>query len=226
MATTQKCTSIAYTYNEPLINLNYVEDTARLAQESRIRNVLVTNGYISIPALERVVTFIDAANVDWKGFNQEIYKKYCSADLQSVLKATEYMKHQGVHVEITYLIIPEINDGEEEIREMTRFLVDQIGLETPLHLSRFFPKYKFKHIPPTPLSTLMRAREISIEEGIRYVFIGNLSDGSYEDTICPKCNKSVVERRGYFITGWHLDNEMKCNYCDKKIPIIGHRENH
>ncbi len=226
IAMVQECTSVAYTYNEPLINLNFVEDTARFAKESEVKNVIVTNGYISIPALEKVVNVIDAANVDWKAFNTEFYREHCSSDLQAVLDATEYMNNHGVHVEVTFLIIPETNDSPEETRRMARYLVDKLGPDVPLHLSRFFPTYKFQHLPPTPVGTLLRAREIAEEEGVRYVFVGNVRGGGYEETLCPKCGKKVINRSGYTITGWHLTKDNKCKYCGEKIPIVGHLEKH
>jgi len=226
MAVREKCTSIAYTYNEPTINLNYVEDVSRLAHEEGVKNVLVTNGYISIPALSRVGDVIDAANVDWKAFSDDFYRRYCSADLQSVLDATVKMKEGGVHVEVTFLIIPEFNDRPEEMRKMARFLVENLGPDTPLHLSKFFPQYKFAHVPPTPVETLVRAREIAMGEGVRYVFVGNVPTSEYEDTFCPKCGEAVVERRGYSITGWHLDEGMRCEHCGQPIPIVGKRERH
>ena len=226
MAQRQECTSIAYTYNEPLINLNYVEDVARLASRKGIKNVLVTNGYISLPALGKVVDVIDAANVDWKAFNEPFYRKYCSADLQSVLDATVEMKRRGVHVEVTFLIIPEMNDDEDETRKMARYLVDNLGPDMPLHLSRFFPHYKFNHVTATPIETLKKARTIAMEEGVRYVFVGNVPFAEYEDTLCHSCGKSVIERGGYTITGWHLDGDNSCEYCGTKIPIVGKPEVH
>jgi pyruvate formate lyase activating enzyme len=226
MATRQECTSIAYTYNEPLINLNYVEDVAGLARRKGLKNVLVTNGYISKPALEQVAGLIDAANVDWKAFNEPFYRKYCSADLQSVLDATVEMKERGVHVEVTFLIIPETNDDEDETRSMAQFLVENLGPDTPLHLSRFFPHYKFVHVPPTPIETLLRAREIATEEGVRYVFVGNVPYTEYDDTFCPKCGRAVINRTGYTITGWHLDEGNNCDYCGEPIAIVGQRETH
>jgi pyruvate formate lyase activating enzyme len=225
-AMVQECTSISYTYNEPLINLNFVEDTARFAHDSEIKNVLVTNGYVSISALKNVVDVIDAANVDWKSFNQEFYRKYCSAELDAVLEATEFMKKHGVHVEVTFLIIPETNDNMDEMRKMAFYLVDHLGSETPLHLSRFFPMYKFQHIPPTPVDILVKSRNIAMEAGVNYVYIGNIRGGGYEDTICPNCTKPVIERRGYNISSWNLSNNLKCSYCGNKIPIVGQREMH
>ena len=226
MAKRQECTSISYTYNEPLINLDYVEDTARLARGEGVKNVLVTNGYISGEALGRVVDVIDAANVDWKGFNEEFYRKHCSADLQSVLDATVEMHRMGVHVEVTFLIIPETNDGEDEARRMARYLVDTMGPDVPLHLSRFYPQYKFSHLPPTPVETLLRAREIAKAEGVHYVYVGNVPGKGYEDTMCPKCGKAVIKRVGYSVTSWSLDASHHCKHCGEPIPVVGEREEH
>jgi pyruvate formate lyase activating enzyme len=226
MAHRQDCTSISYTYNEPLINLDYVEDTARIANKEKVKNVLVTNGYVSLEALGRVVDVIDAANVDWKGFTEDFYKKHCSADLQSVLDATVEMHRKGVHVEITFLIIPDTNDGEDEARRMARYLVDKMGPDVPLHLSRFYPQYKFSHLPPTPVETLLRARNVAKEEGVNYVYVGNVPGKGYEDTICPKCGERVIARVGYEITDWRLDDSNHCRHCGKPIPVIGRYEEH
>jgi pyruvate formate lyase activating enzyme len=220
------CTSLSYTYNEPLINLDYVEDVARLARAEGVKNTLVTNGYISKHALDRVVDVIDATNVDWKAFNDEFYRKHCSADLQSVLDATVEMGRRGVHVEVTFLIIPETNDSPDETRRMARFLVDELGPDTPLHLSRFFPQHRFSHVPPTPVETLTRARKIATEEGVRYVYVGNVALNEYEDTYCPSCGRSVIGRRSYTITDWHLDEGNDCEHCGGHVAIVGRRERH
>jgi pyruvate formate lyase activating enzyme len=224
MAQRQECASIAYTYNEPLINLDYIEDTARLARKKNIKNVLVTNGYISKEALEKVVDVIDAANVDWKAFNAPFYKKHCGGDLQDVLDATVEMKCNGVHIEATFLIIPETNDDEDETRAMARFLVDNLGPDTPLHLSRFFPHHEFDHLKSTPVKTLYRAREIALQEGVRYVYVGNVPLNEYGDTYCPQCGERVVERQGFTIAGWHLDDENRCMKCGTGIAIVGKLE--
>jgi len=224
MAHKQECTSIAYTYNEPLINLDYVEDVSRIARKEGVKNVLVTNGYVSREALDKVVDVIDAANVDWKGFSEEFYRRYCSADLQSVLDATVEMHNRSVHVEVTFLIVPTLNDAEEVAKKMSRYLVDHMGPDVPLHLSRFYPQYKMSDLPPTPLETLLRAREIAKAEGIRHVFVGNVPGRGYEDTVCPRCGKTVVEREGYAILGWHLDSSMNCTNCGEHLPIVGARE--
>jgi pyruvate formate lyase activating enzyme len=226
IAMAQECTSIAYTYNEPLINLNYVEDTAKFARDSDIKNVLVTNGFAHLPSFKKVVDVIDAANVDWKGWNEDFYKKHCGGHLQDVIDATQLMHDSGVHVEVTFLIIPQTNDGEDEIRGMSEHINENLCPDTPLHLSRFHPSHKFQHIPPTPVETLLRAREIAQESGLRYVFVGNVRGEGYEDTVCPGCGEHVVKRSGYDITEWALDESNRCAKCGEPIPIIGGREEH
>jgi pyruvate formate lyase activating enzyme len=226
IALAQECTSIAYTYNEPLINLNFVEDTSKFAWESDVKNVLVTNGYTNISSFSRVVEYIDAANVDWKSFNPEFYKKHCKANLDRVLDSTQFMYENGVHVEITFLIIPETNDSPDEIKNMVRHIVENMGPDIPLHLSRFFPMYQFQHLPSTPIETLMRAKKMAIREGLNYVFVGNVREGGEENTVCPSCGTLVVKRSGYAISGWNLSDDMKCVKCKTSIPIVGKRERH
>ncbi len=226
LAKRRDCTSIAYTYNEPLINLEYVEDVARVARREGVKNVLVTNGYITLEALDEVVGLIDAANVDWKSFDERVYREYIKGDLKSVLDATVEMKRKGVHVEVTFLVIPELNDGPEEMRRMARYLVDNLGPDVPLHLSRFYPHYKFRFKPITPYETLVRNREIAQEEGVLYVYVGNVPGSDYESTFCPSCGRRVIGREGYTITGWNLTEDMKCKFCGETLPLVGKREKH
>jgi pyruvate formate lyase activating enzyme len=226
IAQEQNCTSIAYTYNEPLINLNFIEDTSKYAWDSDVKNVLVTNGYTNISSFSRVVKYIDAANVDWKSFNPEFYKKYCKANLDHVLDSTQFMYENGIHVEITFLIIPETNDSPNEMRNMAHHIVEKMGPDIPLHLSRFFPRYHFQHLPFTPVETLMRAKKIAMNEGLNYVFVGNVRLSGEENTICPSCGTHVIKRSGYTISDWNLSNDMKCIKCRTSIPIVGIREQH
>lgn len=215
----EKCISIAYTYNEPVINLNFVEDVARLGKENDLKNVLVTNGYISLESLSRVVDVIDAANVDWKSFNEKFYNKYCSGDLQSVLNATELMKKKGIHIELTFLIIPKLNDDIKEMKKMAEYIVNVLGEDTPLHLSRFFPHYKLTKLTPTPIKTLIDARKVARDEGLHHVYVGNVMGNEYDNTFCPECGNHVIERSGYNITGWHINDDKSCIYCGNKISI-------
>ncbi|MFQ5711641.1 MAG: AmmeMemoRadiSam system radical SAM enzyme [Candidatus Geothermarchaeales archaeon] len=212
--------SISYTYNEPSIWFEYVYDVAKLAHERGIANILVTNGYWSLESLEELRGLIDAANVDIKGFNGEFYMRYPKARLERVLEAVEEMRDQGVHLELTMLIIPGVNDSPGEIGEFTEWAIKTLGEDVPIHFSRFFPHYQFTHTPPTPIKTLVEARGIARESGLNYVYVGNVP-GSYEDTQCPRCGNTVIARRGYTILDWRLDDDHRCLKCGEKIPIVG-----
>ena len=215
------CPSISITYNEPIIWLEFVEDVGKLAKREGLEVVLVTNGYITPEALDAIASLIDAANVDVKAFREEFYRKYCKGDLESVLQAVEAMKEKGIHVETTNLIIPGLNDSEEEIRDLCRWHYEHLGPDTPLHFSRFFPCYKMAYKEPTPPSTLKRAQEIAIEEGLRYVYVGNWPGNPGEHTYCPGCGQPVIKRMGFDIIDWHLDEQMRCTDCGTRIPIRG-----
>lgn len=188
--------SIAYTYNEPFIWYEFVFDVAKLAHQRGIMNVLVTNGYIMEEPLRKIASYIDAANVDVKSMRDEFYKKICKApSVKPVLDAVLVMKEEGIHVELTYLIIPTLNDSEEEIREFARWVKENAGVDTPVHFSRFFPHYKLSDLPPTPPSTVAKAWRLAKEEGLHYVYMGNMP-GEGEDTYCPSCGEKVIERYG------------------------------
>jgi pyruvate formate lyase activating enzyme len=215
------CKSISYTYNEPTIWHEYVLDTARLAKREGILNVLVTNGYITPEALSEIAGFIDAANVDVKGFNEKFYRTYCKAELRPVLDAVEEMKRKGIHVETTTLIIPNLNDNPKEITELSKWHIEKLGLDTPIHFSRFYPTYKLNITPPTPTEIIARSRNIAANEGIRYVYVGNLPGDPGENTYCPFCKQLLVERQGYDISQWHVTEDNRCQKCRKPIPIVG-----
>jgi len=215
------CMSISYTYNEPFIWYEYVLDTAKEAKRQGLMNIAVTNGYITIDALEELVKYLDAANVDWKAFNEETYRKYMKAHLEPVIQATEEMKRKGVHIEITYLVVPMVNDNLEEIRKMCRYIVEHLGPETPLHFSRFYPHYKFIHVPPTPVEFLERAYEVAREEGLLYVYVGNVPGHPYENTYCPECGECLIEVFGFRITRWRVTKDNRCPECGARIHIRG-----
>ncbi len=217
------CETIAYTYNEPIIWFEFVYDTAKLAHKEGVKNILVTNGYITLEALEELVPYIDAANIDIKAFSDKFYKELCSVpSFKPVLEATKYMKEKGVHVECTNLIIPGYNDNFDEIRQLARWVFEELGPDTPLHFSRFYPHYKMIYVSPTPISTLVKAREIAMKEiGLHYVYIGNVPGHEGEYTYCPECGYPVVKRLGFDITEWNLTEDMKCKKCGTKIAIKG-----
>jgi len=214
---------IAFTYNEPLIWYEYILDVCKLAVKHDIKLVLVTNGYINLEPLEELVKYINAANVDIKAFSEETYRRYIKADLRPVLEATEFMKEKGVHIETTYLVIPELNDSLDEFKQMVHWHLETLGAETPLHISRFFPMYKFIDRNPTPVKTLKSLWETAKREGLHYVYVGNLPGNEGENTYCPKCGQPVISRIGFWITGWKLTRDNRCINCGAKIPIIGYR---
>lgn len=210
------CQTIAYTYSEPIVFYEYTYDSAKLASKKGIRNLLVTAGYIKEKPLRKLCEVIDAANVDLKSFDNEIYKKLNAGSLQPVLDTLKILKQEKVWIEITNLIVPTWTDDMKMIRRMCRWLADNGFANYPLHFSRFHPMYKLAHLPPTPEKVLRRARDIAMEEGISYVFIGNAAISDAEDTICPKCGKTVIERTGFSIRKNNLKNGS-CGNCGTKI---------
>lgn len=213
-----KCEIIAYTYTEPTVFFEYAYDTSELAQKEGIRNVFVTNGYMSQEALIKINPYLDAANVDLKTFREDFYKKVCGAELEPVLEALKLMKKLGIWLEITTLIIPTLNDSDEELEEIARFIV-ALGEETPWHLSRFYPTYKLNKIPSTSLETIHRAREIGLKAGLRYVYVGNVPGDEGENTYCYHCGRLLIRRYGYKIKESNLE-EGRCKYCRVKIDGI------
>lgn len=213
------CRSIAWTYNEPTIWLEYTLDCAKLAHKDDIKTVYVTNGYMTEETLELLSPLLDAANIDLKGMTDEFYKTVCSAKLQPVLDSIKWMHDAGIHIEVTNLIIPGYNDSEDELRALVRFMVDEVGVEVPLHFTRFYPHYKMQHLPPTPTETLLKAREIALEEGMRYVYVGNVPGLSEENTYCYNCGELLVQRYGFQINRLNL-KKGRCPSCNAKIDII------
>jgi len=212
------CESIAYTYTEPTIFFEYAYDTAKLASKEGIRNVFVTNGYITEEALLEIKPNLDAANIDLKSFSDDFYRKVCGARLNPVLDAIRLHRSLGIWIEITTLIIPTLNDSEDNLRKIAEFIKD-VGEEIPWHISQFYPAYKLLELPRTPISTLRRAREIGLEAGLRYVYEGNVPGELGENTYCYKCGKALIRRYGYQI----LENRIKnsaCSYCDAKIDGV------
>ncbi|HUW19964.1 MAG TPA: AmmeMemoRadiSam system radical SAM enzyme [Sedimentisphaerales bacterium] len=215
---TQKagCPSVAYTYTDPIVYYEYTYDTAKLAREKGIRNVLVTAGYINPEPWKRLLEFVDAANIDLKGITDDFYRRVCSGTLKPVQNALVMAKASGILLEVTSLIIPTLNDKPEQITEFVRWVKANLGADTPLHFSRFFPKYQMLHLPPTSAKTLDMAREIAISEGLSYVYIGNISSRAGQNTYCPACKNLLIERSGYTILENRLRNG-RCPDCRKDI---------
>jgi pyruvate formate lyase activating enzyme len=210
------CSSLAYTYTDPVIFYEYTYDTSKLAKSAGMRNVLVTAGYINEEPWKRLLEYTDAANIDLKGMTDDFYQRVCSATLKPVQQALVLAKASGVLVEVTNLIIPTLNDDPDQIRELARWVRVNMGSETPLHFSRFFPRYKMRHLPPTSPETLDTAREIAISEGLSYVYIGNIQSYEGQNTYCPVCKKLLIERSGYTILQNRL-RDGRCPDCSKEI---------
>ncbi len=213
------CASIAYTYTEPTVFYEYMLATAKLAKENGIRNVMHTCGYINPKPLKELLQYMDAVNVDLKGFSEEYYVTMCSGHLDPVLETIKNVKKAGVWLEITNLVIPGKNDDPKMIKEMCEWIKDNVGTDTPLYFSAFTPLYKLTSVPPTPLETLQNAQKIAKDVGLHYVYIGNVYGNAGESTYCPNCGKLLVKRQGFDTLEVNIV-DGKCKYCGQKIPGV------
>jgi pyruvate formate lyase activating enzyme len=212
-----RCASISYTYTEPTIYFELAYDTAHMASGAGLKNVFVTNGYITPEALREIKPYLHAANIDLKGFRDDFYRTICGAKLQPVLDAIRLYREYGIWIEITTLIIPGHNDSDEELAGIARF-IKTVGEDIPWHVSRFHPTYRLIDKPPTPVETLQRARQIGLQEGLRYVYEGNVP-GEGEDTLCWSCKKKLIERIGFSVQK-NTIHGGKCGYCGAKIDGV------
>jgi len=203
------CRSIAYTYTDPIVFYEYTLDACIKGREAGLRNVLVTAGYINDAPMRKLCAYVDAANIDLKALSETFYRDICAGTLKPVLDTLVLAKSLGVLVEVTNLIIPTLNDSDEQIRALCKWVVGNLGRETPLHFSRFFPQFKMKNLPATPAAALDRAREIAAAEGIYHVYIGNILRPDAQNTSCHGCGKLLVERRGYKV----LQNNIASGRC-------------
>jgi len=211
--------TIAYTYTEPTIFYEYMLETAKLARQQGLKNIMHSNGYINEAPLRQLAKYLDAANIDLKGFTDEYYAKLTEGTLEPVLESLKILKEEGVHLEITNLVLPGYNDDPETIRKMCLWIKENLGEDTPLHFSRFHPMYKLVSLSPTPVETLEKARKIALDSGLKYVYIGNVAGHPGENSYCPKCKNMLIERRGYFILQNNI-KDGKCKFCGEKIAGI------
>ena len=211
-----RCLSIAYTYTEPTIFFEYACDTARLAKEAGLRNVFVTNGYMTRQALDWIRPYLDAANVDLKNFSDDTYRRTCKGRLQPVLDTLAAMKEMGVWLEVTTLVVPGENDSEQELRQLTEYLA-RIDTRIPWHISRFHPDYEFQDHAATPIETLVKAREIGREAGLRYIYLGNVAEGT--DTSCERCRERIIDRKYMGLKDCRLEGGC-CPACGAEIQGI------
>jgi pyruvate formate lyase activating enzyme len=208
------CRSVAFTYNDPTIFLEYAVDTARACHALGIKTVAVTAGYIHEAARRELYEHMDAANVDLKGFTERFYHKHCSGHLAPVLETIRYLKHEtSVWLEITTLLIPGENDSDEELEAASAWVVEQLGPDVPWHFTAFHPDYRMRDKPPTPPATLSRAREIARRHGVRYAYTGNVHDPEGQSTWCHACGQRLVGRDGYVLSEWNLSPDGRCRAC-------------
>jgi len=210
----QQCKSVAFTYNEPIIFMEYAIDVAKVCHELGVKTVAVTNGYICDEPRKEFFSYMDAVRVDLKGFTDKFYKNITSSHLQPVLDTLVYLKkHTNVWLEVICLLIPGENDSAAEIEESTKWLVENLGVDVPVHFTAFHPAWKMLDKPVTPLETLIRARDIAMKNGMRYVYTGNVYHPEGSKTFCHNCKKCVIARAGYAIAEYSLDNKGRCMFC-------------
>ena len=214
------CRSVAFTYNDPVIFMEYAMDVADACRERGIRAVAVSAGYMNPAPRAEFYQHMDAANIDLKAFTDQFYEKVTFARLPAVLDTLKFLRDSPVWFEITTLLIPGHNDGDDEIAQECDWLVEHLGPDVPLHFSAFHPDYKMRDVPRTPPETLRRARRIALERGLRYAYTGNVHDPEGQTTSCPGCAAPVVVRDWYVITGYELDGDGRCVHCGAQVPGV------
>jgi pyruvate formate lyase activating enzyme len=219
-AMAQGCASVAFTYNDPVVFLEYAADVADACHEAGLRTVAVSAGYVHPGPRRQLFSRMDAANIDLKAFTEDFYKRICAGHLQPVLDTLEWLVANNVWTEVTTLLIPGHNDGDDEIGLLSRWLVDHLGRDVPLHFSAFHPDFRMLDVPPTPPATLTRARDIAMAAGLRYVYTGNVHDVAGGSTMCPGCGAAVVERDWYNIEGYRLTGDGHCTTCGSAVAGV------
>jgi pyruvate formate lyase activating enzyme len=216
LAEEQNCISIAYTYSEPTIFFEYMEDTAHAGRKRDIKSVVITAGYISEEPLIQLCRTVDAIKVDLKAFSEKFYRNLVNGELKPVLDSLITMRKLNMWIEIVYLVVPTHNDSDDELIALSKWIKKYLGPDVPIHFTRFHPYYLLKNLPPTPVKTLDRAREIALAEGLHYVYVGNVPGHPAENTFCPNCKNIVVSRRGFLVRDINLQNG-RCLNCKHEI---------
>jgi pyruvate formate lyase activating enzyme len=218
---------LAYTYNEPSIFAEFAHDVGVLAHKAGLFNVFVSNGYFTDEGVEYFSEFLDGITVDFKGnANKEFLRKYAMVpDPEPIFNTLKELKEKNVHIEITDLVVPQVGDNIDDARKLSRWIAENLGEDTPIHFLRFHPDYKLLWLPETPVKTLEEHYKVAKEEGLKYVYLGNVPGHPYENTYCPKCGKVVIKRYGFDILEYNLDNDNRCKFCGYKLPIVGKFKN-
>ena len=212
--------SISWTYNEPTIWHEFTYDSAKLAHEAGLKTIYVTNGYITEEALRDISPYLDAFRVDIKAFKDEFYRQVCGAHLQPVLDSSVVARELGIHIEVINLIIPGKNDNPDEIKALIEWVRDNLGPQTPIHFTRFYPMYKMDDLVPTPVETLENAWKMAKDAGIEYPYVGNVTGHQYENTFCPNCRTLLIDRSGYTVVKNVITVDKKCPNCGYDISVI------
>jgi pyruvate formate lyase activating enzyme len=212
------CPTLAYTYSEPIIASEYYLECAQAGHALGIRSVFVSNGFVLREPLDKLCDRMDAIKIDLKAFSELYYRDVVNAELRPILDSMLTIRKRGVWLEIVYLVVPTLNDSDSEFRAMAKWVKSELGPDVPVHFTRFYPLYRLKNLPPTPLETLQRAKAIADSESLHYVYVGNVPGSPGEHTYCPKCHRTVVERVGFSVRKLQLKNG-KCGYCQQ--PIAG-----
>ena len=210
----------AWTYNEPTIWHEWTMECMRELKKAGYYSVYVSNGFITEEPQREAATLLDAVNVDVKAFTEQYYRRITKSRLQPVLDACVRYVELGIHLELTYLMIPTLNDNPEEVRKFCRWVVDELGDEVPVHFSRFHPDYKLMHLPNTPMQPLITAHRIAKDEGVKFPYVGNVEHGDYENTYCPNCGTLLIERSWFRVRFNDLDGS-RCRKCKASVPIVG-----
>ncbi|MDQ1279863.1 MAG: pyruvate formate lyase activating enzyme [Thermoproteota archaeon] len=222
-AKTRGCQGISYTYTEPTVFFEWAFDSAKIAHSNSLFNTFVTNGYLTPEAVKTIAPYLDAATVDFKGAgNPEFYNNLMRVpSVEPIYDCLKEMKKQGIHIEVTNLIVPKYGNSEEDLKRLATWLKDNLGEDTPFHLLRFFPNFDLIDIPQTSIQSMERAAKIAKETGLKYVYAGNVPGNRGENTYCPKCNELLVERYNFSITRWNVAQDNTCPRCGEKIAIKG-----
>jgi pyruvate formate lyase activating enzyme len=210
---------IAFTYNEPTVFIEYLSDTAAQAKKQKLRCVMVSCGFMNAEPLKEMCSLLDAIKIDLKGYSEDFYRNVCSAELRPVLNSIRQIAKSGIHLEIVNLVVPTLNDSDKMLSGLVDWVVGEIGLDIPIHFTRFHPDYQLLHLPPTPVATLERSRDLAVSKGIHYAYIGNVPDHPGNHTYCPQCGKAVIRRNSFFVTEMNMERG-KCKFCGRVIAGV------
>jgi pyruvate formate lyase activating enzyme len=211
---------VAYTYSEPMVFYEYMLDSASLARESGLLNVVISSGHVNPAPLRQLCQVVDAIKIDLKGFDEDFYREVCGAELNNILRTIQIIAETGVHLEIVNLVVPTLNDDADQLRALAEWVLANVGPDVPLHFSRFMPQYRLQNLPPTPVETLEQARNAALESGLHFVYLGNVPGHEGNNTYCPHCGALIIGRSGFWVESYHLTDDGRCAYCQTPIPGV------